>query len=129
MSGDGSETSLYERVGGDEAIASLLVAFYDRVLGDPELAPFFEDVPIDKLRSMQQAFFAAALDGPLAYEGRPIGEVHSGLGIRPKHLRRFLEHLLETLGGIPLDEEDRYDIYSRIAMRADEVTGTTSVDG
>jgi hemoglobin len=126
---DASEVTLYDRIGGDQAVAQLLVSFYERVLADPELSPFFVDLPIQKLRNMQQEFFAAALDGPVGYTGRPLTEVHAGMGIRPKHLRRFLEHLLATLEGMGLDEDDRYDVYSRIAMRADEVTGVTTVDG
>lgn len=126
---DTEERTLYDRIGGDAAVAGLLVAFYDRVLGDPQLRPFFENVPLDKLRTMQAEFFAAALDGPIRYTGRPLSAVHAGLGIQPRHVRLFLEHLLETLEGTGLSEQDRYDTYSRIATRADEVTGITSVDG
>lgn len=124
-----TEETLYERIGGEEAVTSLLTAFYDRVLADPELSPFFTEVPVEKLRIMQREFFSAALDGPIGYRGRGLREIHAGLGIRPKHVRRFLEHLLETLEGQGLDEDDRYDVYSRIATRADDVTGITSVDG
>lgn len=122
-------TTLYDRIGGEEAVTRLLAAFYERVLADPELSPFFIDIPIDKLRTMQREFFSAALDGPIGYTGRSLRAVHAGLGIRPDHVRRFLEHLVETLEGQGLDEDDRYDVYSRIAMRADEITGATSVDG
>lgn len=124
-----TEETLYDRIGGEEAVTSLLTAFYDRVLADPELSPFFTEVPVEKLRIMQREFFSAALDGPIGYRGRGLREIHAGLGIRPKHVRRFLEHLLETLEGQGLDEDDRYDVYSRIATRADDVTGITSVDG
>jgi len=124
-----SERSLYDRVGGDAAVGRLIADFYQRVLADPELLPFFQDVPIDKLRNMQREFFAEALGGPIHYTGRPLREVHSGLGIRHRHVQRFLEHLLATLRDVDLDEDDRYEIYSRIAMRADDITGTTTVDG
>ncbi len=124
------EQTLYERIGGEEAVANLLFAFYNQVLADPELSPFFTDVPVEKLRRMQGAFFAAALDGPAPYPGRPIREIHDGMGIRPRHLRRFLEHLLSTLDDMDLDEDDRYSVYTRIAMRADDITGESSgVDG
>jgi hemoglobin len=121
--------SLYDRIGGDAAIGALVGRFYQRVLADPELAPFFEGIPMDKLRLMQREFFAAALGGPIRYTGRPIGEVHYGLGIEPRHLRRFLAHLLETLRDRDLGEDDVYDIMSRIQTYADEITGTTGVDG
>jgi hemoglobin len=124
-----SEPTLYDRIGGDEAVARLLVAFYERVLADPDLRGFFVDVPIEKLRRMQREFFAEALGGPVRYSGRPLAAVHAKLGIRSRHLRRFLEHLLATLSDEALDEDDRYEVYTRIARRADEITGTTTVDG
>ena len=76
-----------------------------------------------------EPLFAEALDGPIRYTGRPLGEVHAGLGIQPRHLQRFLEHLLATLEHEDLGSDDRYEIYDRIARRADEITATTGVDG
>ncbi len=128
MNEDGEET-LYDRIGGREAISKLIVDFYRRVLADPDLRPFFEDVPVDKLGHMQAEFFATALDGPHDYTGRPLHEVHAGLGIRPHHLQLFLDHLLETLEGHEIGRDDRYDIVSRINTYADEITGAVSVDG
>ncbi len=126
---DSNEATLYDRIGGQDAVKRLIVDFYRRVLTDPDLRPFFEDVPVEKLQHMQAEFFSMALDGPHAYSGRPIGEVHAGLGIRPHHLQRFLDHLIETLEGFDIDRDDRYDIVSRVHRSADEITGAVSVDG
>lgn len=121
--------TLYERIGGDETITRLVGNFYRRVLSDPELAPFFADTPMERLRFMQQEFFAAALDGPVRYSGRSLAEVHHGRGIRPRHLRLFLDHLVATMRGEGLGEDDVYEIASRLGTYADEITGTTTVDG
>jgi hemoglobin len=123
------EQTLYDRIGGHDTVSRLIVGFYQRVLADPDLRPFFEDVPVDKLTHMQSEFFATALDGPLEYTGRPLHEVHAGLGIRPRHLKLFLDHLLETLEEFDVSRDDRYDIVSRINTYADEITGGVSVDG
>ena len=120
--------TLYERVGGKDAVAQLLGAFYGRVLADPELAPFFAEASIEKVRAMQTLFFCAALDGPFEYTGRPLAAVHYGRGIRPPHLARFVGHLLATLRELSLDEEDVLEIVSRIDTFADDITGDTSVD-
>ena len=44
------QQTLFERLGGEAAIAELIHDFYDRVLADPELKPFFKHTSIDKLR-------------------------------------------------------------------------------
>ena len=123
------EETLYDRIGGADVVSKLIYQFYQRVMADPVLSPFFTDTPVDTLESMQREFFATALGGPVGYTGRPLSEVHAGLGIKTHHLKRFLDHLLETLEGFEITGDDRYDIVSRINTYADEITGGTSVDG
>jgi len=120
-------TTLYERIGGEEAIESLVYTFYRLIFADPELSPFFEGVSHDRLETMQREFFSAALDGPIHYTGRPLHEVHAGLGIQLRHLSRFLDHMMEALSGFPISEQDRYEIRSRINTYADEITGSTPI--
>jgi hemoglobin len=124
-----SDQALFERIGGEPAVADLLTAFYQRVLSDPELSRFFAGIPVDKLQRMQREFFAAALGGPIHYSGRPLAHVHAGLGIKPRDLQRFLDILLETLKEQQLSEQDVYDIISRLNTYSDEITGQASVDG
>jgi hemoglobin len=126
--GAAQRETLFARIGGEPAIERLLEAFYERVLADPALAPFFAGIAMPKLRSMQKLFFCAALDGPVEYSGRPLATVHYGMGIRPPHLARFVEHLLTTLRDQQLDEDDVLEIVSRIDTYADEITGDTTVD-
>ena len=121
--------SLYERVGGEPAVARMVFDFYRRVFADPLLSPFFQGIEADRLQTMQREFFSAALDGPVRYTGCPMRQVHAGLGIELRHLRAFLDHLMETLEGSGLSEQDRYDIHSRIHTYADEITGRIAPDG
>jgi hemoglobin len=113
--------SLYERVGGEAGVSRLIDIFYQRVLADPELSPFFAQIPMEKLRRMQVEFFTSALDGALQYSGRPLAHVHQGHGITKAHLRRFTEHLLATLETLTLSRQDIQSIYTRIALEADEI--------
>jgi hypothetical protein len=73
--------SIFERIGGDQMISEVIDEFYDRVLADPDLKPFFRNTSMDKLRRMQREFFSAALDGPITYSGKPLSHVHHGRGI------------------------------------------------
>jgi hemoglobin len=124
-----NEISIYDRIGGKPTLDKLVGAFYVNVLADPELSPFFKDVPIEKLHKMQHAFFSAALGGDIEYPGRPLAHVHHGLGIKPRHLKLFIEHLRETLVGHKLSERDQQDIIDRINTYADEIVGGGGLDG
>lgn len=123
MTPTSDQPTLWDRLGGTEGADALIEAFYGRVLADPELVPFFEDASMDRLRTMQREFFSAALGGPLEYSGIPLAHAHHGRGIKPVHLGRFVGHLLATLEGMDLSQEDRDEIYSRIHTMADDVLG------
>lgn len=117
--------SLYDRIGGEPMIRSLVVAFYVRVLGDPELAPFFRSSSLDKLHRMQHEFFSLALGGPVSYTGRPLAHAHHGRGITRGHFARFAGHMLETLEALGVSAADASEVIDRINSHANEITGTS----
>ena len=124
MSSDASQKpNLYEQIGGRPGVESLIYAFYDRVLADPELRDYFTGASVERLRNMQLEFFSAALGGPTVYQGTPIAHAHHHLGITRASFQRFVDHLFETLKDFPVGEQDRYDIISRINLYSGDVLG------
>ena len=123
------QPTLYERVGGEQTIRELIHEFYDHVIADPELKPFFKNTSMKKLRRMQREFFSAALDGPIIYTGKPLSHVHHGRGITKHHFALFVGHLIDTLQELGISDQDVQDIIGRINTYADEITGDVgSVD-
>ena len=121
--------TLFERVGGEQTIRELIHEFYNRVIADPELKPFFKNTSMRKLRRMQREFFSAALDGPITYTGKPLSHVHHGRGITKHHFALFVGHLIDTLQDQGINDQDVQDIIGRINTYADEITGDVgSVD-
>ena len=125
---DGHEATLYEQIGGQKGVERLIDAFYDRVLDDPELAPFFKETSMDKLRKMQREFFASALDGPATMSELDLAYAHHGRGIRQTHFNRFVQHLLTTLESIGVGEEQQMEVVRRISTYVNDVTGEVSTD-
>jgi hemoglobin len=123
------QLTLFERVGGEQVIAELIHDFYDRVLADPKLKPFFKHTSIDKLRRMQREFFSAALDGPITYSGRPLSHVHHGRGITKHHFALYVNHLLDTLQDCGINDQDVNAIIGRINTYVDEITGECGYSG
>lgn len=116
------EDSIYERIGGQPTIDSLVDSFYEKVLADPELSYYFKNAPMDKLRNMQREFFSSATGGPIVYSGRPLGQVHAHMAISKREFQRFTEHLLQTLKEVGVEEKDAYEIISHVNLYADEIT-------
>ncbi len=117
--------SLYERLGGEDMIATLIPAFYVRVLADPELGPFFRHSSLEKLHAMQREFFVMATGGPLEYSGRPLAHVHHGRGITRQHFALFTRHLVETLLDMGVTEAEADEVIGRINPMTNEVVGAS----
>jgi hemoglobin len=97
--------SIYEQIGGQEALIVVVDDFYQRVLADPELAVYFAGVNMPRLRGMQVEFFAAALGGPEEYGGRSMKDIHRGRGITQPHFDLVADYLTKALldAGVPAD--------------------------
>ena len=75
-----ANASVYDLLGGDrQAMRSVTSSFYQRVLADDMLAPYFTGVDMDRQSVMLAEFLALAFGGPHAYAGRDLRTAHEGL--------------------------------------------------
>lgn len=110
MSGDQTvegETpvSHYDRLGGAPTIREAVERFYALVLADPDLAPFFTDADVTKVKRHQILLLSQVLGGPADYDGRALGDAHSGLGITDVHYDKVVAHLVSVLVDLGADDE------------------------
>jgi hemoglobin len=96
--------AVYDDIGGAPAVRAALNAFYSRVLADETLAPFFLGVDIERLKRVQQEFFATALGGPNAYSGRSLRDAHGRTRRRGLNGEAF-DHFLRVFTGVLVDLE------------------------
>jgi hemoglobin len=89
--------TIYDRIGGHEALEVVVDDFYVRVLADGQLSGFFTGTNMNRLKGKQVEFFAAALGGPEPYTGAPMKQVHQGRGITMHHFSLVAGHLAEAL--------------------------------
>jgi hemoglobin len=101
-------TSIYEQLGGAPAISAAVEDFYRRVLQDDELAPYFEDLDMDKQMAKQAGFLTMVTGGPNEYSGRDMRAAHAHLvarGINDRHVDLVIKHLGDTLSGLGVAPE------------------------
>ncbi len=89
--------SIYEKIGGKQALATVVDEFYRRILADRTLAPLFAQTDMQKQRAHQVAFLAYALGGPNDYKGAGMKKAHAGRGITAAHFGAVAGHLQATL--------------------------------
>jgi hemoglobin len=103
-----SEETLYRRLGGRDALAAVVDSFYDRVLADDRLSPFFEDVDMAEQRAHQTQFLSAVAGGPVEYDGADMAAAHDHLDIDHEEYDAIERHLGAALDDhdVPADDRD-----------------------
>lgn len=94
-------TTLYDDVGGLDALRRLSNAFYDRVLADELLAPVFVDFTPTHVERVA-VWLGEVFGGPAEFTARLGGHQallrsHLGLEIRDEHRSRWLELMSEAI--------------------------------
>ncbi len=113
--------TVYDRIGGHEAIEVVVEDFYVRVLADDQLAGFFTGTNMNRLKGKQVEFFAAALGGPEPYTGAPMKQVHQGRGITMHHFNVVAGHLSAALAAAGIPSGTVTEIIGAIAPLAPEI--------
>jgi hemoglobin len=97
--------TLYEKLGGKEAIESVVDVFYKKVIADDRINQFFKHTDMEQQRRHQTAFIAYALGGP-QYTGRSMEKAHEGMHLQESHWDAVVELLAESLKEKGVSDED-----------------------
>jgi hemoglobin len=92
--------SLYERLGGYDAVAAAVDDLLQRLTSDPQLGVYWRGHSKDSMKRDRQLlvdFLCAAAGGPVVYRGRDMKTSHEGLQISESDWRIFVEHTTATL--------------------------------
>jgi hemoglobin len=93
-------TTMYDRLGGADAVAKVVDVFYDQHVlrdPDPELVALFTDRDVAVIKGHQQGLLTAILGGPDRYQGRSMRQAHGRLGITDESFDKIVAHLVATL--------------------------------
>ncbi|MBI3646375.1 MAG: PAS domain S-box protein [Acidobacteriales bacterium] len=125
-SGGAAVATIYETIGGENAVRAAVEGMYVRILGDVVLRPFFAGVNMKRLKEQQVAFFSQALGGPARYKGPGMRELHAGLHIEQRHFDRVAQHLVASLKSLHVDDTAIDEIVALVQALAAEIVNTVS---
>jgi hemoglobin len=101
-------STIYEQIGGEDAVDAAVDAFYRKVLADDRVARFFDDVDMDRQAAKQKAFLTLVFGGPAQYSGQDMRRGHLHLvarGMDDSHVDAVIELLGETLSELGVKAE------------------------
>ena len=107
------EKSLYERVGGYNALAAVVDDFIGRLVSDKQFDKFFAGHSIDSKKRIRQHIldqFCAATGGPCIYTGREMKTSHAGLGITNADWDAAAKHLVASLDKYKVPEKEKGEV-------------------
>jgi len=105
--------SLYERLGGYDAIAAVASDLLPRLQSDSRLARFWQNRGEDGVRREKQLlidFLCASAGGPLYYTGRDMKTSHKGMKISEGDWSAFLGHFNATLEAFKVPQAERNEV-------------------
>ena len=101
--------TLYQKLGGKEAVNIAVDKFYEKVLADDRVKHFFANTDMKAQRNHQKAFMTYAFGGADTFSGRSMREAHahlvSGMGLDDSHFDAIAENLVVTLQELGISQE------------------------
>lgn len=109
--------TLYQRLGGYDAITAVIDELLPRVRGDQRIAHYWQHRGDDRLRRSKQLlidFLCSVSGGPVFYMGRDMLTTHKGMNISEPDWAAFMEHVDATLEVFKIPQAERDDLVALI---------------
>lgn len=108
-----TQKSLYERVGGYDALAAVVDEFIGRLATDKRFERFFVGFSTDSKKKLRQHIldqFCVATGGPCVYMGRDMKTTHGGLGITEADWDAAAKHLAASIDKFKVPEKEKGEL-------------------
>ena len=122
-----TDTSLYERLGGVNAIAMVVDRFSDAIVENPKLTvnpalkEWNETGQLAGLKFMRTLWICAATGGPFTYTGKDMGEAHKGLNLESEEFDEVGAEIASALDHFKVPEREKQEVLAAIVARKTEV--------
>jgi len=118
------QVSLYQRLGGYDAISAVVNELLTRLMADKLLGRFWQnrgDDGIEREKQLLIDFLCASAGGPMLYIGRDNKTSHKGMGISEQDWRIFSDHLNATLEYFHVPEIEMSEVIAFINSTKSEI--------
>ncbi len=125
LTANAQQATLYERLGGYEAISAVVDDFADRLFNDPVVGKRFFGMSDDSRAGFKQKnknLVCAATGGPCKIISRSAKTTHGGLGIKASEFDIVAGHLVDVLNEFEVPKKEHEELMAIIAsLRPDIV--------
>lgn len=111
----------WSRIAGYAGLAPVIHDFYERVLLEPTLAPYFRGIDTQSVVEHQVHLIGSLIGGPDSYEGQSLRDAHRGLAIDRRSFEAVAGLLRDTLEDHGWPDDEIEALLGTIAGLAGEV--------
>ncbi len=121
------DQSLYARLGGVHAIASVIDDFIDRSMRNPvtmankKVAKAYADYSTPALKYLATEMVCDLTDGPQSYTGRTMADSHDHMGITSEEFGVFAADLQASLTLFGVSEDLQNELIAIVATTHDDI--------
>ena len=119
-----AEKSLYERLGGYDAIAAATDDLLQRLTSDPDIGFYWRGHSTDSMKRDRQLivdFLCESIGGPSIYRGRDMRTSHVGLRITEREWEIFMAHTVATLEHFDVPDPEKQEFLDCAASLKDDI--------
>jgi hemoglobin len=118
--------SLYDRLGGLDAITAVVDSFVGRCAGDDRINAKFARTDVPRLTKMLVDQVCEATGGPCRYTGRGMRETHDGMGVTAGEFDALVEDLVATLDEFDVPKTEQDELLGLLAPMREEIVEVES---
>ncbi|MEO8700780.1 MAG: group 1 truncated hemoglobin [Kofleriaceae bacterium] len=117
--------TLYDRLGGKEAITAVVNEFVTIVVADDRINAFFKNADADHLKKMLVEQICDASSGGTAckYSGKDMKTAHTGMNVKDEHFNALVEDLGKAMTKLGVKEDIQKELVSALAPMHDDIVG------
>jgi hemoglobin len=120
------DTTLYERLGGSDAINTVAVAFENRAATDDRINQKFARTDLNRLTKEFVDQLCQDTGGPCRYTGRNMIETHANMGVTSGEFDAFMEDLVATLNEFNVAKADQDELLGLLKPMESEIVEVDS---
>jgi len=118
-----AEQSLYDRLGGKDAITAVIDDFVANVAADKRINARFANTNIPHLKQMLVEQVCQATGGPCTYTGKNMKDAHKGMKITDADFTALVEDLTKSLDKFKVAEKEKGELLSALGGMKGDIVG------
>jgi hemoglobin len=118
-----ADKSLYDRLGGKDAIKAVVDEFIANVAADTKINKRFARTDIKKFKSNLVDQVCQATGGPCKYTGKSMHDAHKGMKITEDEFNALVGDLVKALDKVKVGDQEKKELLGALGGMKSDIVG------